>query len=93
MKHHFSRFLFAMSIMLFLFSPSHVYADTNASGDITSDTTWSVADSPYVVTGTIYVHNSARLTIAPGVTVRFDANTALWIATLHAMAAAIIAAA
>jgi hypothetical protein len=47
MKHHFSVFVVAMSIVIFLASPSNVYSDTNVSGAITSDTTWTFANSPY----------------------------------------------
>ncbi len=45
---------------------------TIISGDITSDTTWFLAGSPYTVTSDISVAASATLTIEPGVVVLFD---------------------
>jgi parallel beta-helix repeat protein len=45
---------------------------TYISGSITSDTTWDLAGSPYIVFGNIYVAFGVTLTIEPGVDVRFD---------------------
>lgn len=42
---------------------------TEVSGQITSDTTWSVSDGPYLITDTIQVPEGVTLTIDPGVTV------------------------
>jgi hypothetical protein len=42
---------------------------TTIDSDITADTTWTVADSPYLVTEEIYVKSGATLTLEPGVTV------------------------
>jgi len=50
---------------------------TGVSGPITSNTLWTVANSPYVVTGNILVMEGVTLTIQPGVEVRFDASKAL----------------
>ncbi|MBK6346149.1 MAG: T9SS type A sorting domain-containing protein [Bacteroidales bacterium] len=50
---------------------------TDVSGPITSNTLWTVANSPYVVTGNILVMEGVTLTIQPGVEVRFDASKAL----------------
>jgi len=46
-----------------------VYGDTPASGVITSDTTWTKANSPYVVVGNIGVEKNTTLTVEPGVQV------------------------
>ena len=46
---------------------------TNVSGTISSDTTWSLANSPYLVTGDVTVNPGVRLTIEPGVVVKFHA--------------------
>ena len=50
---------------------------TLVGGAITSNQTWTTANSPYEVTSEIVVYNLARLTIEPGVTVRFRPNTGL----------------
>jgi RHS repeat-associated protein len=49
----------------------------NVSGDITTSTTWTLANSPYVVSGTINIQSPAVLTIQPGVVVKFDAGASL----------------
>jgi parallel beta-helix repeat protein len=45
---------------------------TYVNGSIISDTTWYLADSPYIVTGDVTVEPGATLTIEPGVEVKFD---------------------
>jgi len=52
---------------------------TFVSGLISSDTTWSAANSPYIVTANIAVAASVTLTIEPGVTVKFSTGTYLQI--------------
>ncbi|MCA9284785.1 MAG: right-handed parallel beta-helix repeat-containing protein [Phycisphaerales bacterium] len=47
-------------------------AETPAGGPIFSNTTWTAANSPYVVTSSIIVGFDATLTIEPGVEVRID---------------------
>ena len=47
---------------------------TYVSGLISSDTTWTVADSPYIVTGSILVEEGVTLTIEPGVVVKFNSG-------------------
>ena len=42
------------------------------SGILDSNTTWTKADSPYVVTGNVGIPEDIRLTIEPGVEVRFE---------------------
>jgi parallel beta-helix repeat protein len=52
----------------------------NVSGFISSDTTWGPATcDPYIVTGNVLVNSGVRLTIEPGVTVRFNAGKSLQI--------------
>jgi hypothetical protein len=39
---------------------------------ISTDTTWTLANSPYVITGWVYVNAGVTLTIEPGVVVKFS---------------------
>ncbi|MBI3502547.1 MAG: T9SS type A sorting domain-containing protein [Bacteroidetes bacterium] len=50
---------------------------TNVSGGIYTNTTWTLANSPYIVTDTVVVFPGVTLTIQPGVTVKFKANQRL----------------
>jgi len=50
------------------------FADTEVSGIISTDTTWTLAESPYIVTGDINVEEGVKLTIEPGITIKFDGN-------------------
>ncbi len=45
---------------------------TNVGGAITSNTTWSLSGSPYIVTDNITVNSGITLTIEPGTIVKFD---------------------
>src|SRR3990172_10271824 len=49
-------------------------ADTSVSGYITSDTTWTKANSPYVA-GNVIVNSGVTLTIEQGVTVKFSKSS------------------
>ncbi len=59
---------------------SVVHAATNVSGAITANTTWTAANSPYVVTGNVTVSAAATLTIEPGVVVQFGNGLGLSVA-------------
>ena len=48
------------------------FAQTNVSGGIFSNTTWTLAGSPYIVIDTTVVFPGVTLTIEPGVVVKFD---------------------
>jgi parallel beta-helix repeat protein len=54
-----------------------VHASTDISGLISSDTTWTLAGSPYIVTGDVLVEAGVLLTIEAGVVVKFDGGTNL----------------
>lgn len=47
---------------------------THTGSDITSDTTWTAAASPHIVTGSLTIRNGATLTIEPCVNVQLDAG-------------------
>jgi N-acetylmuramoyl-L-alanine amidase len=67
----------AFAIALFLLQPSQVAADTFVSGDVPANTTWTLAQSPIVVTSTVQVPVGITLTIEPGVVVRFEQSQGL----------------
>jgi RHS repeat-associated protein len=48
---------------------------TDVSGYILTDTTWTLANSPYVMTGNIIIHPNATLTIEDGVIVKASQQT------------------
>lgn len=50
---------------------------TSVSGAITTNTTWSALQSPFLVRGSVLVNTGVTLTIEPGVEVRFTASQAL----------------
>lgn len=54
-------------------------AQTNVSGFINANTNWTMAGSPYIVTGNALLSQGYTLTIDPGVVVKFDSNKALQI--------------
>ncbi len=55
---------------LFIFNNSN--AQTFVSGGIYSNTTWTLAGSPYIITGDVVIFSGDTLTIQPGVVVKFD---------------------
>src|SRR5215471_1139563 len=73
----------ALTALVVLAWPRLAAAQTNVSGTISTSTTWTLAGSPYIVTGDIYVQNSAApvpiLTIQAGVTVKFNSGTNMYI--------------
>lgn len=56
--------------LLFITSTFLCFAQTNVSGGIYQNTTWTLAGSPYLMTGSMVVFPNATLTIEPGVEVR-----------------------
>jgi len=53
-------------------------AETYVTENISTNTTWDLAGSPYIIQGNdIQVISASTLTIDPGVTVKFDADTQL----------------
>jgi hypothetical protein len=65
----------AILILAVLISGLTLISGVHAStifGPLTSDTTWTKADSPITFTGNVLVASNATLTIEPGVTVNFN---------------------
>ncbi len=56
-------------VTLLYFSINFLQAQTNVSGNITTNTTWTKIGSPYIMNGNIGVSSSATLTIEAGVEV------------------------
>ena len=71
------KIIFLFSIAFFLINTAS--AQTYVSGGIYSNTTWTLAGSPYIVTGNIVVFSGKTLRIQPGVTVKFDSTTSITI--------------
>lgn len=65
------QFLFLLAAGLFL-NVAFTRAQTNVGGGIYSSTTWTKANSPYIVTGDIVLFPDKTLTIEPGVEVKFN---------------------
>jgi hypothetical protein len=59
-------------LVSFLFIISLAQAQTNVSGGIYINTTWTLANSPYIVVDTVVVFPGVTLTIEPGVAVKFE---------------------
>ena len=69
--------LLYLLVLFSILNPTPLFAETYVSGEITSNTTWTLAGSPYIVTGDVTVRRSgysyhdqqyaALLTIEPGV--------------------------
>lgn len=51
-----------------------VHPATEVCGTLRSVTEWTAAKSPYLVTGDLFIPNTSRLRIGPGVVVRFAAR-------------------
>ena len=54
-----------------------LHAQTNVSGTINKDTTWSIDKSPYIVTGNVQVNSGYTITVDSGVVVQFKSGTNL----------------
>ncbi len=60
--------------LLFILGFGIAFSQTNVSGGIYNNVTWTLSGSPYIVTGNIVVFPGKTLTIEPGVEVRVQGN-------------------
>jgi hypothetical protein len=71
--------------ILFMFFVSLAASATDITGTVTSNTTWTAANSPYVIVNSIEVNPGITLTVEPGVQVKFNQNRYLHVrGTLNA---------
>jgi len=69
---HLMKFLKQKGLILSLvFLPLFALGQTNVSGILTTNTTWTLTNSPYVLTGDVTVNPGVTLTIEAGVVVKF----------------------
>jgi Right handed beta helix region len=64
--------LLVATLLTCMFLVVNVHAATSVTGQINSNTTWTLASSPYKLTGTVFVSPGVTLTIEPGVNVDFN---------------------
>src|SRR5258705_9728710 len=66
-------------LLILLFTSRTVVsiAQTNVSGFISTNTTWNLAGSPYIVIGNVLVSYGYTLTVEPGVVVKFNNDKAI----------------
>jgi len=64
-------------VIVVLFLSQFAFADTEVGGLITEDTTWTLADSPYIATGNVLVSEGVTLTVEPSVEVKFESGKVL----------------
>ncbi len=68
------KIIIILAVVVTLTMLSYSTFATNVSGGIYVNTTWTLANSPYIVTDTLVVFPGVTLTIEPGVVVKFDNN-------------------
>lgn len=64
----------ALLVFILLMLSTLVNSQTYVSGTISSNTTWTVLNNPYIVTGNVLLDSGYTLTIDPGVIIKFRTN-------------------
>ncbi|MFC1800354.1 right-handed parallel beta-helix repeat-containing protein, partial [Candidatus Eisenbacteria bacterium] len=64
-------------VFLILLCVGSAVALTEVYGTIYADSTWSIAGSPFIVTGDVTIANDATLTIDPGVVIRLNSSRSM----------------
>ncbi len=66
-------------VLLLLVCTTALIADTSITGTISTSQTWSLAGSPYIITGNVVVEGAALpvITVQAGVQVRFNAGASI----------------
>jgi parallel beta-helix repeat protein len=88
-KRFMAKILFIVIVMAFwdvtqVFT-SHYLNPALTSGRISENTTWTLPNSPYVISSDVIVDSGITLTIESGVAIRFDGNYSIIVnGTLHA---------
>jgi hypothetical protein len=65
---------FSVLVASFILSINLLQAQTNVSGNITTNTTWTKAASPYIISSNILISSGVTLTLQPGTIVKFNEN-------------------
>jgi hypothetical protein len=73
------KLLLLLFIFNFQLSIFNCYSQTNVSGFINANTTWTFVNSPYIVIGNILLNHGYTLTIEEGVVIKFDSAKVLQI--------------
>ena len=66
--------IFIAALTLFTF-----VSGTDVSGIISSNTTWTLANSPYTITGTVVISSGVTLTIEAGVIININADESIFV--------------
>lgn len=66
-------------LLIIYFSISIAYGQTNISGIISTNTTWTPEGNPYIISGNTLVNQGITLNIEPSVVIRFSGNYYLYI--------------
>jgi parallel beta-helix repeat protein len=75
--------MFAAAALCAFLAPG-AFAQTHWTTDITTNTTWTLANSPYYVDNTITIYNGARLSIESGVQVLVADNSGISVGRYYA---------